>query len=227
MLIVAERNPTTLGLKRRLEDAGLEADLVADRKEAHHRSGQPGYRVIVLDLAWPRDDPFDALQRWRREGVRCHVLALAGGRGANQTVRALDQGADDVLPRPFAAEEFLARVRALARRSEPPAERVLRVHDLEIDRQSHVVRRGGRTIPLTPREFALLEVLARQPGRVVSRSAIWEQLYFDGSGPQTSNVVDVYVRYLRNKIDKGFDVPLILTRWGQGYLLRGEAGGRA
>src|SRR5262249_3385055 len=154
-----------------------------------------------------------------------HVLALTGDRSPQQTVRALDVGADDVLARPFETEEFLARVRALARRAEPAAGRVLRLHDLEIDRQAQTVRRGGRTIALTPREFALLEVLARQPGRVVSRATIWRHLY-DGDGETASNVVDVYIRYLRNKIDRGFDVPLILTRWGQGYMLRAEGGHR-
>jgi DNA-binding response OmpR family regulator len=98
---------------------------------------------------------------------------------------------------------------------------VLRVHDLEIDTASRTVKRGGQAIHLTPREYALLQFLAFHRGRVVTRSMIWEHLY-DEQDENTSNVVDVYIRYLRNKIDKGFDPPLILTRWGEGYLLRGE-----
>jgi DNA-binding response OmpR family regulator len=223
VLLVADRSASTLRLKRRLEAEGLVAQLTSDGKEAHQKALQSGCQVIVLDLLWSRDDPVARLDGWRREGVTAHVLALAGSRTTAQTVRILDMGADDVLARPFESDEFLARVRALLRRSEPAQEKVRRVHDLEIDRQTHIVRRGGRTIPLTPREFALLEVLAEQPGRVVSRSAIWQHLY-QGEGGHLSNVVDVYIRYLRNKIDRGFELPLILTRWGQGYLLRAEGG---
>jgi DNA-binding response OmpR family regulator len=221
--MVADRSPSLLALHRRLSEAGLTAELTTDRREVGRKAAFPGQRLIVLDLLWPRDDPLVILQKWRSQGVQAHVLALAGDRNPAERVRVLDLGADDVLARPIEPDEFLARVRALLRRSMPP-DTVLRVHDLEIDRQAHVVRRGGQAIPLTPREFALLEMLARQPGRVLTRSMILQHLY-DGAGEQTSNVVDVYIRYLRNKIDRGFEVPLILTRWGEGYLLRGEPGG--
>jgi DNA-binding response OmpR family regulator len=224
VLFVADRNASTKRLRRRLEATGVATDHATDRQDAHRKALRPGCDVIVLDMQWSYGDPVATLQDWRRGGVTGHILALTPSRSTAQTVRILDLGADDVLARPFETDEFLARVRAMLRRSEPPRDRVLRVHDLEIDKQTHIVRRGGRAIPLTPREFALLEVLAERPGCVVSRAAIWQHLY-DGEGGHLSNVVDVYIRYLRNKIDRGFDVPLILTRWGQGYLLRAEGGG--
>jgi len=112
-------------------------------------------------------------------------------------------------------------MRALIRRGHQVKDPILRVHDLEIDTAARTVKRGGQSIHLTPREYALLQFLAFHRGKVVSRSMIWEHLY-DEHDENTSNVVDVYIRYLRTKIDKGFDPPLILTRWGEGYMLRGE-----
>ncbi|HBI45848.1 MAG TPA: DNA-binding response regulator, partial [Planctomycetales bacterium] len=132
-----------------------------------------------------------------------------------------DAGADDYLAKPFELEELFARLRALIRRGHQVKDPVLRVHDLEIDTAGRNVKRAGQTIHLTPREFALLEFLAFHRGKVVSRTMIWNHLY-DEQDENTSNVVDVYIRYLRNKIDKGFDPPLIQTRWGEGYLLRGD-----
>jgi DNA-binding response OmpR family regulator len=223
-LLVADRNLSTLGLKQRLAEGGMTAEVASNHKEVQRKTLQPGCRLIVLDLLWSRADPLTSLQHWRRGGLRQHVLALASDRNTSQTVQALEFGADDVLRRPFEVAEFLARVRALLRRSEPPRNKVLHVHDLKIDCHAHQVCRNGRTISLTPREFTILAMLAEQPGRVVSRGMIWQRLYPEG-GRCTSNVVDVYIRYLRNKIDRHSAVPLILTSWGQGYLLRGEENG--
>lgn len=218
---MGDRSPAIANLKSCLDRASLVVDLLTDRKDVQLQTTQSNVGVIVLDLLWSQGEALTVLPEWRRAGLSAHVLALGGKRNTIETIRALDMGADDVLSRPFNADELMARVRALVRRCEPLREKVCRVHDLEIDKQAHVVRRGGRAIPLTPREFALLELLAEQPGHVVTRSTIWQHLYAD-DGEQLSNVVDVYIRYLRNKIDRGHEVPLILTRWGQGYLLRGE-----
>ncbi|MFQ3594007.1 MAG: response regulator transcription factor, partial [Gemmataceae bacterium] len=130
-------------------------------------------------------------------------------------------GADDYMTKPYQLSELLARLRALIRREHQIKDPVIRIYDLEIDTASRMVKRAGQSISLTPREYALLEFLAFHRGKVVTRRMIWDHLY-DEQDESTSNVVDVYIRYLRNKIDKNFEPPLILTRWGEGYMMRGE-----
>ena len=169
----------------------------------------------------PKEDGLSLLQRWRKDNLNAQVLVLTARGSMEDKVKGLDLGADDYMTKPFELEELLARLRALIRRGHQVKSPLLRVHDLEIDTASRTVKRAGRSIHLTPREYALLEFLAFHRGKVTTRSMIWEHLY-DDQDENTSNVVDVYIRYLRNKIDKGFDPPLILTRWGEGYMLRGD-----
>ena len=169
----------------------------------------------------PKIDGLTLLKKWRREGVRTHILVLTAKDTTDDKVKGLDLGADDYLTKPFQLEELLARLRALIRRSHQIKDPILRVHDLEIDTSARSVKRSGQAIHLTPREFALLQFLAFHRGKVVTRTMIWEHLY-DEYDENTSNVVDVYIRYLRTKVDKGFEKPLILTRWGEGYMLLGE-----
>jgi DNA-binding response OmpR family regulator len=204
-----------------MEEAGFHVDVAHDGDEARYRARLTRYEVIVLDRSLPGGDGLALLREWRGAGVRSHVVMLAAGGALEDRVRALDLGADDCLAKPFAPEELLARVRALVRRTGPARVGLLRVHDLIIDLTARSVVRGGRLLPLTPREYALLECLALHRGRVVTRSMVWEHVYGE-QGEASSNVVDVYIRYLRNKVDRGFDTPLILTSWGKGYYLRGE-----
>jgi DNA-binding response OmpR family regulator len=208
-------------LKKGLEEEGFAVDVAHDGEEGDFKARTAEYDVIILDLMLPKQDGLTLLQHWRRDDLKTDVLVLTARGSIEDKVRGLDLGADDYLTKPFELEELLARIRAVIRRRHGVKDPILRVCDLEIDTATRTVKRGGQSIHLTPREYALLEFLAYHRGRVVSRSMIWEHLY-DEQDENTSNVVDVYIRYLRNKIDKGFDPPLIITRWGEGYLLRGE-----
>jgi DNA-binding response OmpR family regulator len=221
MLIVEDQAPLRAALRRCLEEQGSQVETTPDSEEADTRVRSVSYDLIVLSLALPGEAVPSLLRSWRHQGVACPILVLSASAKAAERIHCLDLGADDYLCRPFALAEFLAHVRALVRRANHVTDPVLRIRDLEIDTTNRAVRRGGRTIHLTRREYALLEFLAFNRGKVVPRSLIWEHLY-DQQNENTSNVVDVYIRYLRRKIDKGFDTPLILTRWGQGYMLRGH-----
>ncbi len=221
VLLVEDHKPLVRSLRQGLEEEGYAVDTAYDGEEADYKGSSAPYDVVVLDIMLPKMDGLTLLQKWRKAGVKSHVLMLTARDRLDDKVKGLDAGADDYLTKPFELEEFLARVRALVRRGHQVKDPVLRVFDLEIDTGARTVKRGGHPIHLTPREYGLLEFLAFHRGRVVTRTMIWEHLY-DEHDESTSNVVDVYIRYLRNKIDKGFDPPLILTRWGEGYMLRAE-----
>jgi DNA-binding response OmpR family regulator len=221
VLLIEDHKPLVRALRQGLEEEGFAVDVAYDGEEGGYKARTADYDLIILDLMLPKEDGLSLLQRLRQGGLKTHVLVLTARSGIDDKVRGLDLGADDYLTKPFQLEELLARIRALVRRGHQVKNPMLRVHDLEIDTASRTVKRGGRAIHLTPREYGLLEFLAFHRGQVVTRSMIWEHLY-DEHDENTSNVVDVYIRYLRNKIDRDFDPPLILTRWGEGYMLRGE-----
>lgn len=221
ILLVEDHKPLSRALRRGLEEEGFAVDIGEDGEEADYKVRSSNYDVIVLDLMLPKVDGLTLLSQWRKDEIKTHVLVLTAKDSTADKVKGLDLGADDYLTKPFQLEELLARLRALVRRSHQVKDPVLRIHDLEIDTSARVVKRAGHTVHLTPREFALLQFLAFHRGKVVTRTMIWEHLY-DEYDENTSNVVDVYIRYLRTKIDKGHEVPLILTRWGEGYMLRGE-----
>jgi DNA-binding response OmpR family regulator len=221
VLLVEDHKPMVRALRKGLEEEGFAVDTATDGEEADYKATTANYDVIILDLMIPKKDGLSLLQKWRREGISTHVLVLTARGGIDDKVKGLDLGADDYLTKPFQWEELLARLRALIRRGHQVKDPVLRIYDLEIDTAARTIKRAGQSIRLTPREYALLQFLAFHRGKVVTRSMIWEHLY-DEHDENTSNVVDVYIRYLRTKIDKGFKPPLILTRWGEGYLLRGE-----
>jgi DNA-binding response OmpR family regulator len=221
VLLIEDHKPMLRAIKQGLEEEGFAVDVANDGEEGNYKAKTANYDVIILDLMLPKIDGLTLLQQWRREGMNAHILVLTAKGAIEDKVHGLDLGADDYLTKPFQWEELLARLRALIRRGHQVKDPVLRIHNLEIDTASRTVKRAGQSIHLTPREYALLQFLAFHRGKVVSRSMIWEHLY-DEHDENTSNVVDVYIRYLRTKIDKGFEPPLILTRWGEGYMLRGE-----
>jgi DNA-binding response OmpR family regulator len=218
VLLVEDYTPLRESVTQALEEAGFAVDASADGEEGLWYARSSDYDAIVLDIALPKLDGLSVLQQLRGAGSRTPVLLLTAKDTVADRVTGLDLGADDYLVKPFALEELLARVRALLRRKYDAADPILRVQDLEVNTVSRIVRRGGERIDLTAREYALLEFLARRMGEIVSRTEIWEHVY-DFRSTVESNVVDVYVGYLRKKIECGGLPRLIHTRRGQGYVL--------
>jgi len=221
ILLTEDDRHLSHSLRRGLEEDGYTVDVAFDGEEAGAKAESTKYDAIVLDLMLPKEDGFSLLRRWRAGGVSSHVLVLTARGRLDDKVRGLDLGADDYMTKPFDLEELLARLRALVRRGNHVKSPVIKVFDLEIDTTSRIARRAGKSLNLTPREYSLLELLAQNRGKVVTRTMIWDQLYAQ-SEENTSNVIDVFIRYLRKKVDTGFDPPLILTRWGAGYMMRAE-----
>jgi DNA-binding response OmpR family regulator len=220
-LFVTERSLVE-SLEPSLTEDGVAVDVAEQPARADFKVQSEEYDAVLLDRDRLGGRAHSCLLRWRRGGLKAHVLVLLPGDcDSGERADALDAGADACLLQPLCPEELRAYLRALRRRDERTLTSVRRVHDLEINLATRTVTRGGRPIPLTPREFDLLQLLAYHQGRVVSRAVILEHLY-EGDLGERSNIVDVYIRYLRNKIDKGSDTPLILTRWGQGYMLRAQ-----
>jgi len=193
-------------------------DTVADGKEGLWMARENPYDVIVLDLTMPGMDGLEVLRRLREEGCETPILISSARDAIGQRVEGLGLGADDYLVKPFALEELVARVRTLVRRGYGTSQPVTRIGDMELDASRKEVRRSGEIIPLTLREYALLEYLAIRKGQVVSRTDIWEHVY-EYYSSATSNVVDVYVGYLRQKLNAGGRENLIQTRRGFGYVL--------
>ncbi len=201
-----------------MREAGYAVDVTGDGKEGLWYALGSDYDVIVLDLMLPGMDGLSVLRQLRAEGHKAHILILTAKDALEDRVQGLDLGADDYLVKPFAFEELLARIRALIRREYRAKHPEIVVEDLHINSVTQQVSRAGRTILLTAREYALLEYLALRVGEVVSRTDIWEHVYeFNSSA--TSNVVDVYVGYLRRKLDVDGKPNLIHTIRGRGYVL--------
>ena len=218
-ILVAEDHPTlAASIAEGLRDDGYAVDLTMDGDEALHFATSNSYGCIVLDVMLPGKDGFAILKALRQRGATTPVVFLTARDAVDDRVRGLDMGADDYVVKPFEWAELLARVRAAMRRSQGHAAARITVGDLEIDTAAKTVRRAGRSIELSAREYSLLEYLAHREGQVVSRADIWEQLYGQEDAT-TSNVVDVYIGYLRQKIDRDHPVKLIHTRRGLGYVL--------
>lgn len=217
-ILVVEDEPEVADLVRRaLREAAWAADVVATGAAALEALAVFDYDMAVLDLGLPDIDGFEVCRRWRARGGKTPILMLTARGALSARVAGLDAGADDYLSKPFAIEELLARLRALARRPAAALAPVLRMDDLALDPAARTVTRRGRVIALTAREFALLEYLLRTPRRVVTRSQIIEHVWDDNFDP-VGNAVDVLVGRVRRKVDLPRMTPLIHTVRGVGYL---------
>ena len=218
VLVAEDHGSLARSIANGLREEGFAVDLTGDGEEALQWAKLNPYDCLVLDIMLPTRDGWSILQSLRRGGSNVPVLMLTARDAIEDRVKGLNLGADDYLIKPFAFEELVARVRALVRRGHDQKSTVITIADLEVDTASKTVHRSGRAISLSAREYALLEYLVHREGRVVSRGEIWDHIY-DQADETTSNVVDVYIGYLRNKIDRDFPVKLIHTRRGLGYVL--------
>lgn len=222
VLIAEDDKPVANFVQKGLEAEQYAVDVAQDGDEAQFMVGQFDYDVAVLDLTLPRVDGLDVLKHIRETKPALPVLILTGRNRVEDRVKGLDLGADDYLTKPFSFSELSARVRALMRRAAQPAEVILRVDNLELNRVERTVKRAGYPMELTPKEFALLDYLMRNAGRCVTRAMIIEHVWnltFD----TMTNVVDVYINYLRKKVDSGHEKKLIRTVRGVGYQIGEEA----
>jgi DNA-binding response OmpR family regulator len=222
ILVVEDDQPLAELLKAQLQTDHFAVDVVSDASQAERKSADEAYDLVLLDLGLPTgEEGLTALQHIRERNPDVPVLIVAGNGLADSRVRGLDAGADDYLTKPFSFAELSARIRAVLRRGSRPVQSLFQVEDLELDRVSRTVKRSGQLIPLTPKEFSLLEFLMLQAGRPVSRGSIVEQVW-RMRGETLTNVVDVYINYIRRKIDGGYSHPLIHTVRGVGYQIGGS-----
>jgi two-component system OmpR family response regulator len=221
ILIVEDEVKLAALLRRGLTEEAHAADVAATGEEALWKAQATEYDAIVLDLMLPGIDGLEVCRRLRADGVWSPVLMLTARDALEDRIGGLDAGADDYLTKPFAFAELLARLRALARRGTPERPPVIKVGDLTLDPATHRVRRGDVEIELSPKEFALLETFMRRPERVLSRFELLEHAW-DYDYEHRSNVIDVYVRYLREKIDRPFGRDSLETVRGAGYRLRAD-----
>lgn len=219
ILVVEDEKALANNLKKGLSEEGYSIDVAYDGEEGGFMAETEPYDLIILDIMLPKADGVTVLRNLRKQKIKTPVLMLTARDTVPDKIKGLDTGADDYVTKPFDFDELLARVRALLRRKGEVKTAIITIGDLEIDTAGHQVRRGGRDIPLSAREYALLEYLAYNKGKVVSRTNISEHIYeydFD----LDSNIIDVYINFLRNKVDKGFEKKLIHTVRGAGYILK-------
>lgn len=222
VLVVEDEAKIAAFLKRGLEENTYAVDVATDGEEGYEWARNFTYDVIILDIMLPKMDGIELCKRLRRDGNNANIIMLTAKHTVDDRITGLDAGADDYLVKPFAFGELLARLRAVQRRSnDQPRTTTLAVGDLKLDLVKHAAMRAGQTIDLSAKEFALLEMLMRHPNRVLSRTLIAEHVWGYDFYNQ-SNVVDVYIRYLRRKIDDPFATKLIQTVRGMGYRLTAD-----
>ena len=221
LLLVEDNAPLRKSVAKGLREAGFAVDATGDGEEGLWFARTGEYDVIVLDLMLPKLDGLEILKRLRDQGNPVHILILTAKDKVDDRVRGLDLGGDDYLVKPFAFGELLARVRALVRRKYESKSASIQVADLEIDTRARSVRKAGRVVQLTAREYSLLEFLALRAGQVVTRTEIWEHIY-DFAAEPNSNVIDAYIAHLRKKLEQDGQPHLIHTRRGMGYMMGGS-----
>ncbi|MBX7221926.1 MAG: response regulator transcription factor [Blastocatellia bacterium] len=219
VLIVEDEPKLAALLRRACEEEGMAVDVVGDGADGLWEATETPYDVIVLDVMLPGMDGLTVCRELRKKKVQTPILMLTARDDIDAKVQGLDAGADDYLTKPFAFAELLARIRALIRRNRPAISTVLQAGDLVLDPITRRVTRAGKEIALTAKEFALLECFLAHPNQVLSRTVLSEKVW-DMSFDTFTNVIDVYVNYLRNKIDRDFEPKLLHTVRGAGYVLR-------
>lgn len=221
VLLVEDDDTVSSFIRRGLIQEGFSVDVARDGREAFRQALDEPYDVIVLDILIPHMDGLEVLRQIRKESCRVPVLVVSAKDGVEDRIRGLNAGADDYLVKPFNFAELTARMRALLRRHSDLSQDAVQLGDLEIDLATRKVTRSGRRICLTPKEFSLLEYLVRNRGNVLTRTMIAEHVW-DQHFDSFSNVIDVYIRYLRAKVDDESPTKLIHTIRGVGYVLSTE-----
>lgn len=206
-------------VKKGLEEEGYSVDVAHDGEEGLYMVENYPSDVVILDVMLPLLDGFSILSSMRKKGIKTPVLLLTARDTITDKIKGLDSGADDYLTKPFEFGELLARIRALIRRKADIQDTIIRIGDLEINTANREIKRGGKTIQLSAKEYAMLQYMAYNKDKIVSRTDLIEHIY-DENFDTNSNVLDVYVNFLRNKIDKGFKKKLIHTVRGAGYILK-------
>jgi two-component system, OmpR family, response regulator len=223
VLVVEDEARLARAMTRVLSEEGYTPDTAGNGLDAIRLARTQSYDLVLLDVMLPGMDGYGVARELRSAGFQKPILMLTARDAVPDRVRGLDSGADDYLVKPFALAELLARIRALTRRSGMvPEDSVLSCGDLQLDLRTRQAQRGGRTIELTTKEFGLLEALMRHPGQVLTRSQLLDMVWGMDALQTESNVVDIYVHYLRNKVDRDFEKKLIRTIRGAGYAIRDE-----
>lgn len=219
ILVVEDEKKVAAFIKKALEEEYYSVDVAYDGKDAGNYVFNDEYDLIILDIMLPFKDGITVLKEMRQEKISTPVLMLTSKSEVPDRVLGLDTGADDYLAKPFALDELLARTRALIRRKSSDKQNVLTASDLTLDLQTHKVIRAGTEIFLTPKEYSILEYLIRNKNRVISRTKLSEHVY-DYHFDSDTNVIDVYINKLRNKIDKDFETQILHTVRGVGYIIK-------